>query len=222
MPVIPDPSQTYVSGTDKKVVFLKNLITSPHIEVGEYTYYADIDDPGVFETRNVLYNFGPERLIIGRFCAIGTGTQFIMPAANHPMVGSTTYPFFMFGGDWSQQTADVLQSVTSRGDTVVGNDVWIGREAVIMPGVKIGDGAIIGTRALVTSDVPAYGVVAGNPAQLIKKRFEEEDVERLCRIAWWDWPIEAVTKHVRTIFTKSPMELERVAKEAGLLDQTRT
>ncbi|WP_049652981.1 CatB-related O-acetyltransferase [Kitasatospora sp. MY 5-36] len=218
MPVSPDPSQTYLPGMDNKVVFLKNLISSPLIEVGEFTYYADIDDPAAFETRNVLYNFGPEKLVIGKYCAIGTGTQFIMPAANHPMIGSTTYPFFMFGGDWTARTVDALATVASRGDTVIGNDVWIGREAVIMPGVTIGDGAIIGTRAVVTSDVPAYGVVGGNPGKLIKKRFEDADIDRLARIAWWDWPVEAVTEHVRTIFTGTPAELELAAEEAGLIN----
>jgi virginiamycin A acetyltransferase len=215
--VVPDPDVARIPGMHGKVVFLKSLITSL-IEVGDYTYYSDDHaDPAEFETRNVLYNFGPERLVIGRYCAIGTGTQFVMPAANHPMIGSTTYPFFMFGGDWTQRTADTLAGVPSRGDTVIGNDVWIGRDVVIMPGVTVGDGAIIGTRALVTSDVPPYGVVGGNPGRLIRKRFDEPDIDRLLRIAWWDWPAEAVTEHVREIFTASPSELERIAKEAGLL-----
>lgn len=199
-------------------VFLKPLVTSPKIEVGEFTYYNDQwDDPTAFETRNVLYTAGPERLRIGRFCAIAAGAKFLLSAANHPMLGPTTFPFFIFGGDWLERSADLLPRATSRGDTVIGHDVWIGREATIMPGVTVGHGAIVAARAVVASDVPPYAIVAGNPARLIRLRFSAEDVERLLRIGWWDWPIDAITEHLRTIWAGTPAELERAAERAGLL-----
>ena len=159
-------------------MFLKPLVTSPKIEIGEYTYYNDAENATDFETRNVLHTAGPERLIIGRFCAIATGARFLMSAANHPMLGSTAFPFFIFGGDWLERTADLLPTIPSRGDTTIGNDVWIGRDAMIMPGVTVGDGAIIGAGAVVASDVPPYGIVVGNPARLLRRRFSDEDITR--------------------------------------------
>jgi virginiamycin A acetyltransferase len=215
MSEIPDSTCVEVPGSGGKVVLLKNLVKSPLISAGDYTYYTDIDDPTTFETHNVLYNFGPARLIIGKFCAIATGAQFLMPFANHPSLGVSTFPFFVFGGDWAKQTMDVLASMVGE-DTVIGNDVWIGREAVIMPGVKVGDGAIISTRAVVTTDVPAYSVVSGNPARLIKRRYEPEQIEMLVGLAWWDWPIEVITEHARDILTGTPEHLLQIAKELGL------
>jgi virginiamycin A acetyltransferase len=199
-------------------VFLKPMVTSTKIEVGEFTYYNDPVDPAGFETRNVLYTAGPEKLIIGKFCAIAAGARFLLSSANHPMLGSTAFPFFIFGGTWLEQTAEFLPTIHSRGDTVIGNDVWIGREAVVMPGVTIGDGVIIAAGAMVVSDVPPYTTVGGNPARALKKRYSDKDISRLLRIAWWNWPIDAITDHVRTIWTATPADLEQVAKEAGLLD----
>src|ERR1700754_3992742 len=148
MTTLPDPTSVHpvgmINDQDPNTVFLKALIDHPNIEVGEYTYYSDWDDPTKFAERNVLYLFGPERLRIGRFCAIAKGARFMMSAANHPMLGSTTYPFFIFGGTWLERTGDLLPQVPSRGDTVIGNDVWIGYDAFVMPGVTVGDGAIIG------------------------------------------------------------------------------
>ena len=207
-----------IDDQERNTVFLKPLISSPNIEVGEYTYYNSADDGTAFETRNVLYAQGPERLIIGRFCAIASGARFLMSAANHPMLGSTAFPFFIFGGDWLEQTADLLPRIPSRGDTVIGNDVWIGRDAMVMPGVSVGDGAIIGARAVVESDVPPYGIVVGNPARLMRLRFSDEDITRLLSIAWWNWPIETITEHIRTIWAGTPTELAEVAALAGLLE----
>ena len=221
----PDPSHIVIpgmiDGQERNTVFLKPLITSPKIEVGEYTYYNDYDGGGAtsFETRNVLYTAGPERLIIGRFCAIATGARFLLSSANHPILGSTAFPFFIFGGDWLERTADLLPRIPSRGDTVIGNDVWIGRDAVIMPGVTVGDSAIIGAGAVVASDVPPYATVGGNPARLIRYRYSDEDIERLLRIAWWDWPIELITEHVHTIWAGTPAELDTAAERAGLVAQ---
>ena len=210
-----------IDDQERNTVFLKPLISSPKIEVGEYTYYNaynDADDSTAFETRNVLYTAGPEKLIIGRFCAIASGARFLLSSANHPMLGSTAFPFFIFGGDWLERTADLLPQIPSRGDTVIGNDIWIGRDAMIMPGVTVGDGAIIGTGAVVASDVPPYGIVVGNPARLLRRRFSDEDITRLLRITWWNWPIETITEHIRTIWAGTPAELEQVAEHAGLLE----
>ena len=167
----------------------------------------------------MLYTAGPERLIIGRFCAIASGARFLLSSANHPILGSPAFPFFVFGGDWLERTADLLPRIASRGDTVIGNDVWIGRDAVIMPGVTVGDGAIIGASAVVASDVPPYATVGGNPARLIRRRYSEDDIERLLRIAWWNWPIDLITEHIRTIWAGTPAELAEVAECAGLADQ---
>jgi virginiamycin A acetyltransferase len=222
MSTIPDPARVrwpgMIDDQAGNTVFLKPMVTSTKIEVGEFTYYNDPVDPAGFETRNVLYTAGPEKLIIGKFCAIAAGARFLLSSANHPMLGSTAFPFFIFGGTWLEQTAEFLPTIHSRGDTVIGNDVWIGREAVVMPGVTIGDGVIIAAGAMVVSDVPPYTTVGGNPARALKKRYSDEDISRLLRIAWWNWPIDAITDHVRTIWTATPADLEQVAKEAGLLD----
>ncbi|GAA0529812.1 CatB-related O-acetyltransferase [Saccharopolyspora thermophila] len=219
MPNTPDPTLAHPSTRPEltTVTFLSTVVTSPLIEVGDYTYYDDPAGAEEFETRNVLYNHGPARLRIGRFCALATGARFIMPAANHPMIGCSTYPFTLFGGDWADATLDIATSLPTKGDTVVGNDVWIGRDATIMPGVRIGDGAIIATGAVVTSDVPAYGIAAGNPARVIRRRFYDDDVALLQRIAWWDWPIATITTHVRTIMAGQPKQLAAVARQEGLL-----
>ena len=207
-----------IDGQESNTAILKPLVTSPKIEVGEFTYYNDTRDPTLFETQNVLYTFGPEKLIIGKFCAIGTGARFLLSSANHPMLGSTAFPFFIFGGTWLEKTAEFLPRIPSRGDTVIGNDVWIGREAVIMPGVTIGDGAIIAASAVVVSDVAPYTAVGGNPARPLKKRYSDQDIDRLLRIAWWNWPVDVITEHVAAIWTGTPAELEQEAKDAGMLD----
>lgn len=221
MSTVPDPTSVrWPEMIDDQVgntVFLKPLVTSTKIEVGEFTYYNDTDDPTLFETSNVLYTVGPEKLIIGRFCAVAMRAKFLLSSANHPMMGSTAFPFFIFGGTWFEKTAEFLPKIRSRGNTVIGNDVWIGRDAVIMPGVTIGDGAIIAAGAMVVSDVAAYTTVGGNPARPLKKRYSDEDIDRLLRIAWWNWPVDVITEHVRTIWTGTPAELEQAAKSAGLL-----
>ena len=222
MRMVPDPMRVHwsemIDDQERNTAFLKPLVTSPKVEIGEFTYYNDTNDPTLFETRNVLYTAGPEKLIIGKFCAIAMGAKFLLSSANHPMLGSTAFPFFIFGGTWLEMTAEFLPQIRSRGNTVIGNDVWIGREAVVMPGVTVGDGAIIAARAVVVSDVAPYTTVGGNPARPLKKRFSDEDIDRLLRIAWWDWPVDVITEHVRTIWTAMPVELEQAAKDVGLLD----
>nr|BEK68139.1 CatB-related O-acetyltransferase [Kitasatospora purpeofusca] len=208
----PDPTVLHPMPEQPRVVLLRPLVTSPLIEVGEFTYYDDPDDPTAFETRNVLYHYGPERLVIGRYCALGTGVRFIMNGANHRTDGPSTFPFPIMGGSWAAHF-DLLTDLPNRGDTVVGSDVWFGNGVTVMPGVRIGHGAIVATGSVVTADVPDYAVVGGNPARVIRHRYEEDDVARLVAVAWWDWPQEHITAHVRTIMSGTVEELEAVAPE---------
>jgi virginiamycin A acetyltransferase len=201
----------------ERVVFLKPLVTEPRIQVGDYTYYDDPDAALEFERDAFLYGYGPERLIIGRYCAIASGVRFIISGANHADLGPSTFPFGILGGVWAERTMDLVMSAESRGDTVVGNDVWLGYRALLMPGVAIGDGAVVAAASVVTSDVPPYAIVGGNPARVLRRRFEDDDVERLLRAAWWDWPVELVTEHARAIMAGEPAELERIAERHGLL-----
>ncbi|KZM72906.1 CatB-related O-acetyltransferase [Nocardia terpenica] len=197
-----------------RVVLLKPLVTSPLIEVGEFSYYDDPDDPTAFETRNVLYHYGPEKLIIGKFCALATGVKFIMNGANHRMDGPSTFPFPSMGGSWSDHV-DLLVDLPNRGDTVVGNDVWLGHGATVLPGVRIGHGAIVAAGAVVTGDVPDYAIVGGNPARLIRTRFGDNDIARLLTVAWWDWPLDHITAHIRTIMSGTITDLEAAAPNAA-------
>jgi virginiamycin A acetyltransferase len=209
---IPDPNQVHPLPHTDRVVFLKPVVTSEKIEVGDYSYYDDPVDPTAFEQNNVLYAYGPERLVIGRYCALAEGVRFVMSGANHPMLGPSTFPFGIFGGDWAETTMDLVMSAPSRGDTVVGNDVWLGYRALVMPGVTIGDGAIVAAASVVTSDIPPYAIAGGNPARVLRMRYDEGDVARLLRAAWWDWPVELVTQHARAIMSGTPEELERIAR----------
>lgn len=213
----PDPGRLHPVAGQERVVFLRALVEDPRIEVGEYTYYDDPDDALGFERRAVLYGFGPERLVIGRFCAIAAGVRFLMPGANHADLGPSTFPFGIFGEPWAQRTMDLVMGAPSRGDTIIGHDVWLGYEALILPGVRIGHGAIVAAASVVSADVPPYAIVAGNPARVIRRRFGEEDVARLLRAAWWDWPIALVTAHARTIMAGTAAELEQIAAQHGLL-----
>ncbi|MGW4356681.1 CatB-related O-acetyltransferase [Nocardia sp. NPDC004582] len=217
MTVIPDPSQLFPLPHAHRTIFLKPHVTSPNIEVGDYTYFDDPVAATAFETENVLYAFGPEKLIIGKYCAIASNTRFIMAGANHPTAGVSTFPFTIFGGTWAEETMDIITSIPSRGDTVVGNDVWFGYNSLIMPGVRIGDGAIIATGAVVTADVPPYTIVGGNPGQVVKQRFSDAEVAMLVRAAWWNWPPELITEHVRDIMGGTPADIERIARHNDLL-----
>lgn len=194
-----------------QVCFIKNTVKSPNIIVGDYTYYDDPDDSENFE-RNVLYHFPfiGDKLIIGKFCAIARGAKFIMNGANHKLSGISTYPFQIFGNGWEKVTPKP-GDLPYKGDTVVGNDVWIGYEALIMPGVKIGNGAIISTRSVVVSDVPAYAIVGGNPAKSIRQRFAPDKIAALESIAWWGWPVEKITLHLEAIVAGDVERLRRVS-----------
>lgn len=211
----PDPSAVHPLPAHDRVVFLKPLVTSPKIVVGDYTYYDDPDGAREFEHRNVLYAYGPEQLTIGKYCAIATGTRFLMAGAEHPSMGVSTYPFTMFGGEWAERTLDLVVGMPSRGDTVVGHDVWFGYGVTVMPGVRIGDGAVVAAGSVVTAEVPPYTVVGGNPARTIRRRFEDNDIDRLVRAAWWDWPADLVTAHARAIMSGSPRDIERIAANEG-------
>ena len=195
----PDPQSRHPMDGFPQVCFIRNTVTNPNIVVGDYTYYDDPEDSEGFE-RNVLYHFPfiGDKLIIGKFCAIARGARFIMNAANHKLSGISTYPFQIFGHGW-EAVMPGLEELRFKGDTVIGNDVWIGYEALIMPGVKIGNGAIVSSRAVVVSDVPAYTIVGGNPARPIRHRFTPSEIAELESLAWWEWPIEKITRNLRLI-----------------------
>lgn len=180
---------------DKNTCNLREVVTKPNIEVGEYTYYHDFDDPLRFQDKNVLYHYpvNNDRLVIGKFCSIAHGAKFLFNGGNHKRTACVNYPFAIFGEQWKHELS-IADSWDNKGDIVVGNDVWIGFEALIMAGVTIGDGARVGSRAIVTRDVSAYGVVAGAPAKLIRKRFPDKDIELLEEIQWWDWPEERIKR----------------------------
>lgn len=181
----------------KKHVFLKNAVTHPNIVVGDYTYYHDFVEPLNFEKYNAAYFTSPfpVKLFIGKYCSIAHGALFISSVANHHMDGFSTFPFTAF---WGEATG-YKYYYPDKGDTIIGNDVWIGCEATIMPGVKIGDGAIIGARSVVTKDVDPYCIVAGNPAVQIRKRFSQEVIDALLNIQWWNWPNDVVVKNAQAI-----------------------
>ena len=214
MPIVPaDPTVLHPIAGQDRVVLLKPLVTSPLIEVGEFSYYDDPVHPTEFETRNVLYHYGPEKLIIGKFCALAEGVRLIMNGANHRMDGTSTFPFPIMGGSWAQHM-DLLAGLPGRGDTVIGNDVWLGYQTTVMPGVRIGHGAVVAAGSVVTSDIPDYGIAGGNPARLIRTRYAQPDIDRLVTLAWWDWPLEVLTEHVRTIMTGTVDDLVSFAAAA--------
>lgn len=193
----PDPNRPYPMVDQRRVCFVKPFIQSPNIIVGDYTYYDDPIDPEGFE-RNVLYNFGSDRLIIGKFCAIATQVKFIMGGANHQLDSISTYPFPIFGHGW-EGGMDKILNLPAKGDTLIGNDVWLGYDALILPGVTIGDGAIIGARSVVATDIPPYAIAAGNPARVIRSRFGESEMARLLEIQWWNWEIEKITRNLHLL-----------------------
>lgn len=192
----------YPRSGDKETVYLKSVISNPNISVGEFTMYNDfVNDPMQFERNNVLYQYpiNHDKLIIGKFCSIACGAKFIFNSANHTLSSFSTYPFPIFFEEWGLDIKDVAVAWDNKGDIVIGNDVWIGYEAVIMAGVTVGDGAIIGTRAVVTKDVPPYTIVGGVPAKPIRKRFDNETLDELLKIRWWDWPEEKIARNIQAI-----------------------
>lgn len=207
----PDPDNPSPMTGFPQVCYLNNVIDESNIVIGDYTYYDDPEGPEAFR-RNVLYHFPfiGDTLRIGKFCALARGVKFIMNGANHQMNGISTYPFFIFGNGW-ESARPAPGDLPYKGDTVVGNDVWIGYDALIMPGVTIGDGAIVAARSVVTADVPPYTIVGGNPAQPVRARFDAATAARLQALAWWDRPAEWITAHLALIRGGDVAALERAA-----------
>ena len=188
-------TKIYPRTGDKQTVYLNAVIKDPQIEVGDYTIYNDfIADPLLFEKNNVLYHYPihREKLIIGKFCSIACGTKFLFNCANHTLKSLSTYTFPLFYEEWELEKSNITTAWDNKGNIIIGNDVWIDYEAVIMAGGHIGDGAIIAARAVVTKDVPPYTIVGGTPAKEIRKRFDAEVIEQLLIQKWWDWSTDKI------------------------------
>lgn len=195
-------NKIYPRTGDKETVYLKSVVTDPSITVGDFTMYNDfVNDPREFEKNNVLYHYpiNHDKLKIGKFCSIACGAKFLFNSANHTVKSLSTYPFPIFFEEWGLDVKDITSAWDNKGDIVIGNDVWIGYEAVIMSGVTIGDGAIIGTRAVVTKDAPPYTIVGGVPAKQIRKRFPEKTISELLKLKWWDWTFKKISQNMEFI-----------------------
>ena len=207
----PNPNEAFPNPKIPSLCFIKNVVKNPRIIIGDYTYYDDVDGADQFEKHVThFYDFIGDKLIIGKFCAIAKGIEFVMNGANHRMYCVTTYPFYVIGGDWGIAMAPVKNELPYKGDTVVGNDVWIGQNVTVMPGVSIGDGAIIGANSVVASDIPPYSIAVGNPCRVVKMRFDDELIELLLKFKWWDKSIEEVESLMPIL---SCADLEKVKKE---------
>lgn len=195
---IPDCSKLYPRTGDTQIIYLKNVVANPNINIGDFTIYNDfVHDPRDFQQNNVLYHYpiNSDILTIGKFCSIACGAKFLMNSANHTLQSLSSYTFPLFYEAW-EHGLHPREAWDNKGDIVIGNDVWIGYEAVILAGVTVGDGAIIGARAVVTKDVPPYTIVGGVPAKPIRKRFSEEIIVTLLEIKWWDWPLEKIAANI--------------------------
>ena len=192
----------YPRSQGHSTVYLQNVVTDPSIVVGDYTIYDDfVNDPRDFQRNNVLYHYpiNRERLVIGKFCSIACGAKFLFNSANHTQRSLSTYIFPVLFEEWGLDVARIPEAWDNKGDIVVGNDVWIGYEAVILAGATIGDGAIIAARAVVTRDVPPYTIVGGVPARPIRRRFSDQEIARLLELKWWDWPQEKIAAGLEAI-----------------------
>lgn len=208
----PDPKSLHPLPGYPHAVFLKNLVDLPNVEIGDYSYYDDREGPERF-VRRILYHYGfsGDRLVIGKFCAIAKDVSFIMGDANHALGGLTTFPFAIFRQGWDEALPIERYRLPRKGDTTIGNDVWLGTGATILPGVTIGDGAVVGAMAVVAGDVAPYAIVAGNPARPIRQRFDAATVARLQKLAWWDWPAERITRAIPALVEGDLDALERLA-----------
>jgi virginiamycin A acetyltransferase len=211
----PDPAVRHPLPGHPRVVFLKAVVDRPNIVVGDFSYYDDPVAPERFQDDCVLhhYDFLGDRLVIGRYVAVASGVRFVMNGANHAMTGFSTFPFGIFGDGWEKDFDFETIRAGLKGDTVVGDDVWIGMEALVMPGVTIGPGAIVAARSVVARDVPPYAIVAGNPARVVRLRFPEAVIDELLAIAWWNWPVEKVTRNLKAIMGADLDALRRAAEE---------
>ncbi len=203
----PNKDSKYPLENVDRLCFLKNIINNPNIIVGDYTYYDDFENVENFE-KNVMYHFDfiGDKLLIGKFCMIASYVKFIMNGGNHLTDAISAYPFSIFGNGW-EHAMDGKEH-PFKGDTKIGNDVWIGYSSVIMPGVSIGDGAIIATNSTVVKDVEPYSIVGGNPAKEIKKRFSKSETDRLLKLEWWHWDIEKITRNVQSLTEMNIEKLE--------------
>ncbi len=208
----PDPNSIHPNPNIPQLVFIKNVVTRPNIIAGEYSYYDDPDSAERFEEHVTHhYEFLGDRLIIGKFCAIARGVEFIMNGANHRMNSATTYPFSIMGGGW-ETFAPKLKDLPFKGDTVVGNDVWIGQHVTVLPGVHIGDGAIIGANSVVAKDIPPYCIAAGDPCRIIRKRFDDELIQYLLTLKWWDWDADKIFQNMGALCSSDLEQLRRIAE----------
>ena len=208
----------YPRTSDNQTVYLKNVVTNANIEIGDYTMYNDfVQDPLDFEKNNVLYHYpiNKDKLKIGKFCSIACGAKFLFTSANHKMRSLSTYPFPIFFEEWGLDVKNICDAWDNKGDIVIGNDVWIGYEAVILSGVTIGDGAIIGSRAVVTKDVEPYTIVGGVPAKSIRKRFDDKTILKLENIRWWNWDEKQIRNGSQAIQSGNIIELEKISDEQG-------
>ena len=204
-------NKIYPRTGDTQTVYLKNVITNDRIKIDDYTMYNDfVHDPREFEKNNVLYHYpiNGDQLQIGKFCSIACGAKFLFTSANHAMYSISTYPFPIFFEEWGLDVKEIASAWDNKGDIVIGNDVWIGFEAVILSGVTIGDGVIIGTRAVVTKDVPPYTVVGGIPAKPIRKRFSDDVISELLKLRWWEWSENRIKKNIAAIQSGGIEDLE--------------
>lgn len=217
----PDPNELFPNEY-KTTCFIKNAVKAPNVFIGDYTYYDSDTAPDEFEKNNILFNypvFG-DKLVIGKFCQIAHGTRFIMGAANHRFSSATTYPFNIIGGAWAEIAPAHLGELPHKGDTVIGNDVWFGRNCVVMPGVKIGDGAIVAAHSVVTRNVQPYTLVGGNPARFVKKRFDDDLIALLQELKWWDFPPEQLADFLPHLVSPDLEKLKTVIKR--LLENKKT
>lgn len=210
----PDPDKIFPNEKVSGLCFIKNVITRPNIIVGDYSYYYDDNGAENFEEHVTHhYEFIGDKLIIGKFCSIGKGVEFIMNGANHRMGSITTYPFNIMGEGWEKCTPKP-SDLPLKGDTVVGNDVWIGQNVTVLPGVHIGDGAIIGANSVVSKDVSPYHIVGGNPIKIIRKRFDEDTIAYLLKLKWWDWSVEKITENLEILCSGDLSEIKNLQGNA--------
>lgn len=206
----PNPNLVHPNENIPSICYIKNTLTCRNIIVGDYTYYDDPIDSEHFENHVTHhYDFIGDKLIIGKFCAIAKGVEFIMNGANHSMCGISTYTFYIMGGGWEKSTTN-MSNLPLKGDTIVGNDVWIGQNVTIMPGINIGDGAIIGANSIVAKDIPAYSVAVGNPCCVIKMRFDDEMIEYLLSLKWWDWPAEKIFTNLEALTSSDLTKIKSI------------
>ena len=198
----PNKDDVFPNPNLKEICYIKNAVKNPNIIIGDYTYYDDINGADDFEKHVThFYDFIGDKLIIGKFCSIAKGIEFIMNGANHKMDSVSTYPFYIMGKDWGSALAPHIDELPLKGDTIVGNDVWFGQNVTVLPGVHIGDGAIIGANSVVSRDIPPYCIAAGNPCTVKKKRFDDDVIELLEEIKWWDWDIQKINDNINVIMS---------------------